>query len=155
MPADFHPTLSCRKKEYAYSLCYGTVQMPFFRHTSWHFPYLLDLENMQRAASHLIGTHDFSSFCNERSLWDRSPFCTLEKIEIRNCPEKERLCMVVTGDHFLFRMVRNIAGTLAYVGCGKIDSDQIPTILASRDRTQAGMTAPAHGLTLKHVVYDN
>lgn len=152
MPIDFHPTLSCQKKEYWYSFCHSEVQMPFFRHVSWHFAYALDRNKMQEAASHLIGVHDFSSFCNERALWDRSPVCNIEKIEW-DFPEDGRLCMVVTGDHFLYRMVRNIAGTLAYAGCGKLDPEQIPAILAGKDRTQSGMTAPAHGLTLKRVFY--
>ncbi len=155
MPMDFHPTLSCRKKEYLYDLCYGPVQMPFVRHTSWHFPYALDLKKMQTAADHLIGVQDFSCFCNERALWDRNPICHVEKIEFMNFLETERLSIAITGDHFLYRMARNMAGTVAYAGCGKIDPEQIPAILASKDRTQAGMTAPAHGLTLKRVFYDD
>lgn len=152
MPEDFHPTLSCLKKEYWYQLCYGTAQMPFVRHTSWHFPYSLEIKQMEQAAKHLIGTHDFSSFCNDRALWDRSPICQIENIEILSQPEK-RLKMRMIGDHFLYKMVRNIAGTLAYVGCGKIPVDQIPMILASKDRRLAGVTAPAHGLILKQVFY--
>ena len=152
MPSDFHPTLSCLKKEYWYELCYGTSQMPFVRHISWHFPYSLDVEQMKKAAEHLIGTYDFSSFCNDRALWDRDPVCCVEKIEILIQPEK-RLKICIIGNHFLYKMMRNIVGTLAYVGCGKILADQIPMILASKDRTLAGVTAPAHGLILKRVFY--
>lgn len=152
MHEDFHPTLSCLKKEYWYQVCYGFLQMPFFRHTSWHFPYFLDLVQMKRAAEYFIGTHDFSTFCNERPLWDRDPVCRIEKIDILPQSEKRlHICMI--GDHFLYKMARNIAGTLAYVGCGKVDAQQIPTILASKDRTLAGITAPAHGLILKRVFY--
>ena len=152
MPSDFHPTLSCLKKEYGYQICHGFLQLPFFRQTSWHFPYFLDVERMKQAAQHLIGAHDFSTFCNQRSLWDRDPVCQIENIEI--LPQSEnplRICM--TGDHFLFRMARNIAGSLAYVGCGKLKAEQIPMILAGKDRTLAGVTAPAHGLILKRVFY--
>jgi tRNA pseudouridine38-40 synthase len=152
MSEDFHPTLSCLKKEYWYQLCHGFFQMPFLRHTSWHFPYALDLEEMRKASKHLIGTYDFSSFCNNRALWDRDPICRLEKIEILPHPEKH-LKICILGDHFLYKMARNIAGTLAYVGCGKIKTDQIPMILASKDRTLSGITAPAHGLILKRVFY--
>ncbi|MGC2596276.1 MAG: tRNA pseudouridine(38-40) synthase TruA [Rhabdochlamydiaceae bacterium] len=151
-PDDFHPTLSCLKKEYWYHLCYGFAQIPFLRKTSWHFPSSLDLAPMRKASEHLTGTHDFSAFCNERPLWDRSPVCKIEKIEIFPLPMKQ-LCISITGDHFLYKMARNIAGTLAYVGCGKLTADQIPSILASKDRTQAGITAPAHGLILKRVFY--
>jgi len=152
VPEEFHPTLSCVKKKYEYQICYGASQLPFHRHTSWHFPCPLNLEQMRKAAEHLRGTHDFSSFCNERALWDRDPVCCIEGIEIFNAC-KERMHIQITGDHFLFRMARNIVGTLAYVGCGKIDANQIPAILASQDRTLAGITAPAHGLTLKQVYY--
>jgi tRNA pseudouridine38-40 synthase len=158
MPTDFHPTLSCLKKEYRYQICHGFLQLPFFRQTSWHFPYFLDVEQMKRAAQHLIGTHDFSAFCNERSLWDRDPICHIEKIEILPSSEtltqvENPLCIHMIGDHFLFRMARNITGTLAYIGCGKIKAEQVPMILASKDRTLAGVTAPAHGLILKRVFY--
>ena len=152
-PKDFHPTLCCVKKEYRYHLCYGSTQMPFLRHTFWHFPYPLDMLNMQRAAEFLLGTHDFSSFCNERALWDRDPICHLENVEIYSLQGQQCLIISITGDHFLYKMVRNIAGTLAYVGCGKLQVDQIPNIIASRDRTKAGVTAPAHGLILKRVFF--
>jgi tRNA pseudouridine38-40 synthase len=148
----FHPTLDAIKKEYRYTVCYGNVQLPFFRQTSWHFPHSLDLEQMQCAALHLIGSHDFSTFCNERSLWDRSPVCVVEKIEIVSLGQ-DRLQIVFLGDHFLYKMVRNLAGTLVYVGCGKLHADQIPAILAGKDRSAAGMTAPAHGLRLERVFY--
>jgi tRNA pseudouridine38-40 synthase len=152
MPETFHPTLDSFQKEYWYHLCYAAVQMPFFRQTSWHFPYSLDLDLMREEAKYLIGTHDFSAFCNERQLWDRSPICTIEKIELVSLP-KERLQFIIVGDHFLYKMVRNIVGTFAYVGCGKLARGALPEILSSKDRKQAGMTAPAHGLVLKRVIY--
>jgi len=152
MPPTFHPTLDATKKHYLYQICHGTIQLPFHRQTSWHFPYPLDIEAMRRAAEHLVGTHDFSCFCNARKLWDRHPVCHLEKIEITPLP-KERLHITLTGDHFLFRMARNISGTLAYVGCGKLRAGDIPQILQGKDRTQAGITAPAQGLTLMNVEY--
>jgi tRNA pseudouridine38-40 synthase len=152
MPNHFHPTLSCLKKEYLYQLCHGHLQMPFLRHISWHFHHLLNIEQMKEASRHLIGTYDFSSFCNERALWNRDPICCIEKIEILTLSQK-RLRICIIGNHFLYKMVRNIAGTLAYIGCGKIPSDQIVMILAGKDRTLAGVTAPAHGLILKQVYY--
>jgi tRNA pseudouridine38-40 synthase len=153
MLSDFHPTLSCIKKEYEYRLCYSFAQMPFVRNTSWHFPYTLNFAQMQKAADHLTGTHDFSTFCNERALWDRNPVCSLEKIEIIPFPEQQRVHISITGDHFLYKMARNLAGTIAYVGWGKLEADQLPSILAAKDRTLAGVTAPAHGLLLKHVFF--
>ncbi len=152
MPLTFHPTLDAIKKEYWYDICNGPTQLPFHRDTSWHFPYPQDIEAMREAAKHLLGSHDFSAFCNERPLWDRSPVCHLEKIEISALPGS-RFRIAMTGDHFLYRMARNLAGTIAYVGCGKLLADKIPSILQNKDRTQAGVTAPAHGLTLKRVFY--
>ncbi len=153
MPDSFHPTLSSRKKEYWYHLCHSATQLPFFRDTSWHFAYALDISSMQLGAQKLLGTHDFSTFCNERSQWDRDPICHLEKIEIAPLPD-QRLCLKIVGDHFLYKMARNIAGTLAYVGCGKLNAQDLHEILNSKDRTRAGMTAPAHGLVLKQVFYE-
>lgn len=152
MPPDFHPTLDCVKKEYWYHLCNAHTQSPFYRDTSWHFPYPLDQCLMQKGAAHLLGTHDFSAFCNERQLWDRNPVCSLEKIEIIPL-EHKRIRITLTGDHFLYKMARNIAGTLAYIGCGKLAVSDLPAILSGKDRTRAGVTAPAHGLVLKHVSY--
>lgn len=153
MPFDFHPTLDCKKKEYHYHICNAPFQLPFYKETSWHFIKPLDLEKMEEAASALLGTHDFSSFCNERSLWDRNPICTLESITITSLPHN-RLKIAVIGDHFLYKMVRNIAGTLAYCGCGKLSPEEIPAILASKSRARNGVTAPACGLTLKQLFYN-
>ncbi|MES2122282.1 MAG: hypothetical protein V4492_05840 [Chlamydiota bacterium] len=153
MPPDFHPTLWSVKKHYRYLLCCSSTQLPFYRDTSWHFPHVLSLAAMQRSANHLLGTHDFSAFCNARSIWDRNPICTLESISITPLAESDRYQFDITGDHFLYKMVRNLVGALAYAGCGKLDPDAIPAILSSKDRTQAAMTAPAHGLCLKQVFY--
>jgi tRNA pseudouridine38-40 synthase len=154
MKEDFHPTLDCVKKEYWYHICNEAIQSPFFRETSWHFPFPIDLEQMQKGAEHLLGSHDFSAFCNERQLWDRNTICLMEKIEILPI-EQNRFCISMIADHFLYKMARNIAGTLAYVGCGKISADAIPSILNSQDRTQSGITAPAHGLKLKRIFYNS
>lgn len=152
MPDDFHPTLDCVKKEYTYHLCTAAVQLPFFRHTSWHFPTFLEIPLMRKGAQHLLGSHDFSAFCNERQLWDRDPCCNLEYIEIVSLPGK-RICIRAIGDHFLYKMARNIAGILVYIGCGKISADAVPQILLDKDRRKAGITAPAHGLALQQVFY--
>lgn len=152
MPLQFHPTIDASCKHYTYWICNNEVQVPFYRQLSWHFPYPLDIPLMEKEARHLLGTHDFSSFCNERSLWTRSPVCTIDAINII-LHEGDRLSICFKGDHFLYKMVRNLAGTLVYVGCGKIPPDAIPSILEDKARSLAGVTAPAHGLTLKEVFY--
>ena len=148
----FHPTLHSTGKEYLYNLCSGNVQLPFHRTTSWHYPASLALAEMQKAAAQLIGTHDFSAFCNDNKLSTRTGICTLQAIKITPL-EQQRFQFQIIGDNFLYKMVRNIVGTLVYVGAGKISNDAIAEILASRNRTAAGVTAPAHGLTLQRVLY--
>ncbi len=152
MPTHFHPTTDAIGKHYTYWICNHQVQLPFYRHLSWHFPYPLDIALMQEEAQHLLGTHDFSSFCNERALWTRNPVCTIDAINIFLL-EANRLSISFKGDHFLYKMVRNLTGTLVYVGCGKIPPQTIPSILETKARALAGVTAPAHGLTLKEVFY--
>ncbi|MBI2742528.1 MAG: tRNA pseudouridine(38-40) synthase TruA [Chlamydiales bacterium] len=150
--SSFHPTLDAKGKEYHYSICNTPVQLPFFRATSWHVKPELSLDLMKKAAESLIGSHDFSAFCNERSLWTRSGVCQLS--EIAFIPQEHgRLKISLTGDHFLYKMVRNLVGTLVYVGVGKLTWQEISEILAKRERTSAGMTAPAHGLSLHKVFY--
>ncbi len=156
-PDHFHPTLDSIKKEYRYHICNGPVQLPFHRHTSWHVPHALDLDALQKGAEALLGTHDFSAFCNQcaspASLTShRNPICHLEEISL-SILSHQRLCLTVIGDHFLYKMVRNIAGTLIYIGRGKLRAEDLPHILESKQRARAGITAPAHGLTLHRVYY--
>lgn len=146
----FHPTLDSRGKEYHYFVCNGPAQLPFHRQFSWHFGYPLNFENMEKAALHLLGKHDFSAFTNERQ---DDNVREVYKIAIEPLPD-QRIKIRVSGNNFLYKMVRNIVGTLLYVGCGKIAWEAIPAILINQDRTQAGMTAPAQGLVLKEVWYD-
>ncbi|MBS0616186.1 MAG: tRNA pseudouridine(38-40) synthase TruA [Verrucomicrobia bacterium] len=149
MPTAFHPTLDCSGKEYHYHLCLGSFQLPQYRHYSWHYPYPLDVGAMQKAAPFLQGYHDFSAFtCEPQEDNHREVF----SIEIEPI-STHRLQIRVSGNRFLYKMVRSIVGTLVYVGCGKIEMQKLPSILASQDRKQAGVTAPAHGLTLKKVLY--
>ncbi len=144
----FHPTLGSRGKEYRYSVCLGPAQLPFHRNFSWHFAYPVNVEEMKKAAALLKGRHDFSAFTNERQEDN-----VREIFDIVIEPEEEGLKIRVSGNNFLYKMVRNIVGTLLYVGCGKLSADEIPAILKSKDRTRAGVTAPAQGLVLNEVFY--
>ena len=148
-PEDFHPTLGSRGKEYHYSVCLGPTQLPFHRNFSWHFTYPVNIEEMKKAAVHLKGRHDFSAFTNERQEDN-----VREIFDIVIEPYEGRMKIRVSGNNFLYKMVRNIVGTLLYVGCGKLSEDEIPAILTSKDRTLAGVTAPAAGLVLREVFYD-
>ncbi len=149
MPPEFHPTLDCKGKEYHYHLCIGPYQLPQYRRYSWHYTYPLDIPRMEQAASFLTGVHDFSAFtCEPQEDNEREVF----SIEIEPL-SPHRLQIRVSGNRFLYKMVRSIVGTLVYVGCGKTAPEQIPAILASKDRREAGVTAPAHGLMLQKVFY--
>jgi tRNA pseudouridine38-40 synthase len=148
-PTKFHPTLDSRGKEYNYFVCLGQAQLPFYRHFSWHFGYPVDVQKMVKGAGYLIGKRDFSALTNERQEEN-----VREIFDIGIEEMNDRLKIRVSGNNFLYKMVRNIVGTLLYVGCGKLDVEELPRILESKDRSRAGVTAPAHGLLLKEVFYD-
>ena len=149
---DFHPTVSAKSKEYHYFVCCGK-QLPHHRFYSWHCYSDLDVAAMREGAKLFVGRHDFSSFCNVRvdisynDFTREVDYLTIEEIE------RNRLRFVIGGHSFLYKMVRNLVGTLVNIGQGKIPLEHLPKIIASKDRKQAGMTAPAHGLFLKQVTY--
>lgn len=149
----FHPTLDCIGKEYHYHICYETTQQPFHRHYSWHYPKDLNIQSMRDAANQLKGERDFSSFCNVKKNHTYKDYKRrVDHIEITELGDK-RLRLEIRGNNFLYKMVRNLVGTIAYVGCGKIAAEAIPSILAGHYRPLAGITAPAHGLCLVKVFY--
>lgn len=150
---DFHPTLDCLAKEYHYWICCRPYQMPQHRRYSWHIHHALNFSAMRQAASLLIGCHDFSSFTNVKKNETYADYVReVQAIEIVEHPH-QRVQVIIKGNHFLYKMVRNIVGTLVYVGVGKLEIEAIPRILKARDRSLAGMTAPAYGLTLFKLYY--
>ena len=153
MPLSFHPTLDSVGKEYHYRLSIGEIQLPQHRLYAWHVPYPLDIERMREGATHFLGKHDFSSFCNTRknlNYSDRNR--QIYRLEI-NEVESGEMRIEIAGNHFLYKMVRTIAGTLVYIGQGKMDPEEMGVILSAKSRIQAGVTAPAHGLTLTKIFY--
>jgi tRNA pseudouridine38-40 synthase len=150
MPEAFHPTLDAKGKEYHYSVCLTPTQLPFDRRFSWHFVKQVDVELMRKAAAFFIGTHDFSALTNEKQ---DDNVREVYKIEIETAGG-QKIRIRVAGNHFLYKMVRNIVGTLVYAGCGMLKIEEVALLLEKGDRTAAGMTAPAHGLSLKKVNYD-
>lgn len=150
---NFHPTLDCISKEYHYSVCFGTIQLPQLRLYSWHYSHSLDINKMKQAAEYLIGRHDFSAFCNFKK---NSQYKHCERdvhtIDIIHSDEHQ-IRFKIIGNNFLYKMVRNLVGTLVYVGCGKIAVESLPAILASKKRPEAGVTAPSQGLCLYQVNY--
>jgi tRNA pseudouridine38-40 synthase len=150
----FHPTLDSVCKEYHYWICYGHAQFPQHRLYSWHYPHVLDVEMMCKASLLLIGQHDFAAFCNQKKNEAYAHHRReVTKLTIEEHLEK-RLLIKITGPNFLYKMVRNIVGTLSYIGRGKIGIDELPSIITECNRAKAGMTAPAHGLTLYKIYYE-
>ena len=151
----FHPRYDARGKEYRYSILAVPVANPFYKDRAWqvYYPFLPDaLERMNRAASHLVGTHDFSAFRAEGSP-TRSPVRTVFDCHVVR--EGELYTVSITGDGFLYNMVRIVTGTLLAVATGRMAPDDVERILASQNRTAAGATAPPEGLCLARVFYDD
>ncbi len=153
MPPDFHPTLDVKSKEYRYHICYGSIQLPQNRHSSWFVPAALDIGKMQEAAALLIGTHDFSAFClNRKKEQYRDCLRTIDRCQVEVIEDK-RLQITIAGPAFFYKMVRCLVGTLVGVGKGKIALSDIRDLLKEHNRALAGVTVPAHGLTLVKIDY--
>lgn len=149
----FHPTLDNSGKEYVYQVYFGHVQMPQNRLYEWHYYHKLDLGLMREAAELIKGKHDFTAFVNTKKNETYADHIREVNDIVIEENGDERLKISVTGNHFMYKMVRNIVGTLVYIGAGKLNIEDLPSILQGKDRTEAGMTAPAHGLTLQKVQY--
>lgn len=153
MPTSFHPTLDCIGKEYRYFVCLGPTQLPQHRFYSWHVYQPVEINRVRQAIPHLIGTHNFAAFCNvKKNLRYRDYVREVQLIELLEL-KGNRLSFRIQGNHFLYKMVRNLVGTLIDIGRGKILLETLPLILTSTQRPQAGVTAPAHGLFLHEVFY--
>ena len=151
MHPTFHPTLNNKGKEYHYHLCLGKVQLPQHRFFSWHCPYYLNVDEMRASATQFLGKQDFASLCNtKKNECYSDTIRELTRVDIIALPEN-RLRIEIEGNHFLYKMARNIVGTLVYIGNGKIPASDLSSILKGNDRTQAGVTAPAHGLSLHKI----
>lgn len=147
----FHSRFSAKGKIYAYRLRTGSLRNVFERHYVWQMARPLNIEKMKKAAACLVGRHDFASFCAHKMK--KSTVRTIERIEITDNPEK--LTLVFEGNGFLQGEVRIITGTLVEVGEGLKKPEDMESILKAKDRKQAGFTAPARGLTLEKVIYEN
>lgn len=152
-PDDFHARYSAKSKIYHYHLHLDRVMSPFLRLYRHHVHFPIDLEELRAAAQMFIGTHDFSAFANEAAAGAaaKNPIRTLARLDI--VPQEGGLRLEFEGDSFLYKMVRNITGTLLDVCRGKIRREQIPEIFASKDRRMAGPAAPPQGLFLVKIDY--
>ena len=148
---DFHPRAGKSQKTYEYRILNTKFRNPTLRLNTYFYHYDLDVQAMQKAADYLVGEHDFKSFCSTHAQVEttvRTIYgCTVEK-------EGDVIKIRVTGNGFLYNMVRIIAGTLIEVGAGKRVPEEILTMLEKTDRCSAGATAPAHGLTMIGIEYE-
>ena len=143
--ADFHPRHTDSRKTYEYRIYNAAVQNPMKRrYALWNY-YKLDVERMKEAATYLVGEHDFKSFCSA----DTQVESTVRTVyEVSVTQSGEDIVISVSGNGFLYNMVRIIAGTLLEVGKGRIEPNEMPRILEAKNRQASGPTAPPHGLTL-------
>ena len=150
-PLDFHARYSARRKRYRYVICNAPVASALMGRYEWHLHTPLNIERMQRAVPLLVGEHDFSAFTGAG--------CHIEQ-RVRTVYDSalrqrgEQVIYEVEGNGFLYNMVRIMVGTLVDIGYGRLEPAYISQLLAGKDRSYAGQTAPAHGLTLQHVQYD-
>ena len=169
--AGFDARIYAKTKTYRYAIWNGPALNPFLRSVVWHVPYRLDLDRMAQASTALVGEHDFAAFQGrgsdvlttvrtvlsadivEMNMHTDQPLA-LSPLEPDYPPQDFRLLRFeITGTGFLRHMVRIVAGTLVDIGRGQLEVDAMARILASRDRRQAGQTAPPHGLMLWTVTY--
>ena len=150
VPADFDPRRWATGKRYRYLISRRPGRAPLLRRTHWEVFSALDVEAMQSASTALLGTHDFTSF-RAADCEAPHPRRTLRELDVQTFGDILRI--EVEGTAFLKHMVRNIVGSLVEVGRGRRAPAWIAEVLAARDRTRAGPTAPAHGLTLVEVTY--
>lgn len=150
VPLDFHSRHCAKGKKYKYIICNSTYRPALLRNRAWHISSPLNIEAMSKAAMYFQGTHDFSAFRATGSSVKTSVRTIMQTSLKAN---EEIIEFEISGNGFLYNMVRIIMGTLAEVGMGKIPYDAVPEIIESCDRTRAGKTAPAQGLYLVEVYY--
>lgn len=150
VPVTFHPRFQKTRKTYEYRICCRRFPDPCERLYSLFYHWDLDTDRMQQAADYLTGTHDFTSFCTAKpEVTDRTR--TIESISVKRAGDI--ISVRITGDGFLYNMVRIIIGTLLKVGSGQMEPEEMKEILEARDRSRAGDTARPQGLCLISVEY--
>jgi len=150
VPDDFHPRFCKVRKTYRYQIWNRAIPNPLISRYSTFYYYPLDASKMDQAARYLLGRHDFSSFCTAKP--DRPNHVrTIFDISVKR--DGDLITLMITGDGFLYNMVRIIAGTLLRIGGGQMEPSSMKTILEAKDRGLAGDTARPEGLTLMEIEY--
>ena len=151
VPLDFHARYMCSGKEYEYIIHNSEIKNPFYKDTAYRSWFPIDEKKLDKAAQDFVGTHDFKAMCSTDCTKENT-VRTIFSFHVRR--EGELVIFTVSGDGFLYNMVRIMVGTLIFINEGKIGETQIPDILASKDRTRGGKTVPPQGLYLNEVYYD-
>ena len=147
----FHSRLSCKRKTYRYIINNSEQGTAIYRNLETNIPFYLDESKMDEAAQYFVGEHDFKAFKTSGTSSKSSVRTIYEAKVYRNL---DRVCIELTGNGFLYNMVRIIAGTLVEVGMGKLEPTDIPNIIESKNRENAGKTLQPQGLYLVKVEYD-
>ena len=148
---DFHARYNCKGKEYIYKIWNSEIRNPFLDGYALHYWYKLDVDLLNEAAKHFLGSHDFTSFCTLDNREKGDFTRTVSNISLKR--DGDMVIFTIEADGFLYNMVRIIVGTLLRVAQGKIKPEQIPSIINALDRSKAGPTAPPQGLYLNKVRY--
>lgn len=148
---NFHSRYNCKQKTYRYVINNSPYGSAVYRNLEYHMPVKLNVEAMKTAISYFEGEHDFKAFKSSGTS-SKSSVRVIYKAFLKE--ENNRIIIELTGNGFLYNMVRIIAGTLVDVGLGKLAPDSIPDIIESKDRTRAGKTFPPQGLFLVKVEYE-
>lgn len=151
MPEEFHARYDCKGKTYRYII--DKTDDIFARNYGFQFPEAsdLDVSRMSKAAEYIVGTHDFKCFETAGGTPRETTVRTISALTVTE--EKDRIIIEITGDGFLYNMVRIIVGTLVEVGLGKKEPAELESIIESKDRANSGFTAPPQGLYLKEIYF--
>ena len=147
----FHSRLTCKQKTYRYIINNSLYGSAIYRNLEYHVPQKLDVEKMKEAAKYFEGEHDFKAF-KASGTSSKSSIRKIYKAEVYK--DEDRIFIELTGNGFLYNMVRIISGTLVDVGLGKTIPKDVESIILEGKRENAGKTLPAHGLYLVKVKYD-
>ena len=148
---NFHSRYCCKKKTYRYVINNSIYGSSIYRNLEYHMPVKLDVDKMKQAVTYFEGEHDFKAFKSSGTS-SKNSIRTIYNAKVY--PKEDRIFIELTGNGFLYNMVRIIAGTLVDVGLGKVEPNQVQTIIEEKDRTKAGKTLPPHGLYLVKVEYE-
>lgn len=151
VPYDFHARYDCTGKTYQYWILNRQVRDPFFENRAYHYPWHIHADFLNEQAQQFLGLHDFSAFCASKTAVE-DKIREIRRMEVRR--DGDFVKITVEGNGFLYNMVRIMVGTLLEINSGKLEKDCIPAVLESKNRVNAGITAPAHGLYLHKVAYN-